>query len=46
MKVETIKIKADNELGYIIINKDDFDPKVHEEFSATPKRKRRKKDGV
>jgi hypothetical protein len=28
-ELPTIKIEADTELGYIIINQDDFDPKEH-----------------
>lgn len=36
MQVETVKIKTDvsddNKLGYIVINKDEFDPKKHTEF--------------
>ena len=28
--VETVKVKADNEQGYIVINASDFDDAVHE----------------
>jgi len=32
MRPETIKITADWERGYIIINKDDFDPETQERY--------------
>lgn len=36
MILETIKVKtADTESGFMIINKSDFDPAVHEAFAAT-----------
>ena len=41
MNLETVKIKADNEQGFVIINKSDFDNKTQELFTgvkATPKR--------
>ena len=41
MNIETIKIKADNKQGFIIINKDDFDDKSQELYTgvkATSKR--------
>jgi hypothetical protein len=28
----TVKIRADNELGYVVINEDDFDPAKYEKF--------------
>jgi len=31
---ETVMVKADNDAGYIIINNDDFDPKVHKEYKG------------
>ena len=32
MNIETVKIKADNEQGFVIINKSDFDDKTQELF--------------
>ena len=32
--LETIKIKSDTELGYRLINKEDFDSKVHITFET------------
>ena len=34
MTVETIKVVTDNEQGFKIINKDDFDPKADKEFTG------------
>ena len=31
---QTLKVKADNEDGYAIINESDFDAAVHEHFDA------------
>ncbi len=28
----TVKVKADNDDGFIVINESDFDPKVHKRF--------------
>lgn len=37
-ELPTMKIKADNKLGYMIINQDDFDPEKHKAFrKARPK---------
>lgn len=39
--METLKIKHDKSKdGYAIINKSDFDPKVHELFDSAPKREK------
>lgn len=35
MIVATVKIKADNEDGYMVINESDFDKKVHTLFGET-----------
>lgn len=44
MQIETIKIKDDNKRGFKIINKSDFDAKVHKEYTEPkPKRTRAKK---
>lgn len=32
---ETMKIKADNEQGYVVINEDDFDASKHERFEGS-----------
>lgn len=37
MQVDTIKIKADNERGYRIINTSDFDAKAHQPYDADAK---------
>ncbi len=31
-ELPTIKIKAENTLGYVIINQSDFDPKLHDQY--------------
>ena len=36
MKMETVKVKTDNQDGYKIINKDDFNPNEHELFDLKP----------
>lgn len=36
-KLEIIKVKCDNEQGFFIINKDDFDKDNHVEFSPKAK---------
>lgn len=44
--METIKVKDDKqEQGFYIINKDDFDPKIHTEYveGQEPKKQPRKK---
>lgn len=40
-EVETVKIQAEHESQgeFVIINKDDFDPKVHKEYGAAAKPK-------
>jgi len=42
--IETIKIVTDTELGYKIINKDDFDPKKDKEWKDKTTRTRKKKE--
>lgn len=38
MILETVKIKCDRKpSGYVIINKSDFDPKIHELFGVEKK---------
>ena len=37
MDIETVKIKADNEQGFVIINKSDFDDKTQELFGVVNK---------
>ena len=37
MDIETVKIKADNEQGFVIINKSDFDDKTQELFGVVTK---------
>jgi len=32
--VKTVKVKADNDHGYMIINESDFDKEVHEKYKA------------
>ena len=32
----TVKIRADNQRGYIIINESDFDPEVHDRYGSPP----------
>ena len=34
--IETVKVKKDSPKGYHIINKSDFDPKLHELFTPAP----------
>lgn len=34
---ETMKVECDNEQGFYIINKDDFDSKAHVKYSEKPK---------
>lgn len=34
----TVRVKADNEYGFAVIDEDDFDPKKHEKYEA-PKAK-------
>ena len=42
-QIKTIKIKADNEQGFILINESDFNEKIHALYSDKPiKRARRK----
>jgi hypothetical protein len=36
---ETVRVKADNESGYMVINQSDFDPGVHEEYWGEEKTK-------
>ena len=36
MKTETVKVKTDNQDGYKIINKDDFNTNEHELFDPKP----------
>ena len=36
MRLETVKVKKDNRKGYAIINKSDFDPKVHQVIEEKP----------
>lgn len=38
-ELPTIKIKADNALGYVIINQDDFDPKQHSPYPGPGRQK-------
>lgn len=35
MRIPTMKIQADNKEGFIIINKSDFDPSKHKEFTPS-----------
>ena len=35
-EIPTVKIKSDTELGYIIINKEDFDPEFDELYREGP----------
>lgn len=44
-QLETVKIKSDNKEhgGFIVINKDDFDPDKHQEY-VEPKAKAKKSD--
>ena len=44
MTCETIKVQADNEEGFKIINKDDFNDKEHKLYEA-PKKRSTKKEG-
>jgi len=44
MRVETVKIKADNEQGFIIINESDFNKDDHKLFEAVKSVKSIKKD--
>ena len=34
--IPTIRVKADNEQGYIVINESDFDEKEHTKFDSKP----------
>ena len=43
-KIQTIKITTDTELGFKIINKDDFDPKKDKEWKEKSTRTRKKKE--
>jgi hypothetical protein len=36
MTCNTVRIKADNDQGHIVINESDFDPTKHELFAPTP----------
>ena len=43
MKIPTVKIEADTEAGFAVINEADFDPKKHKPFTeqkARPKKAR------
>ncbi len=50
MTLETIKIVTDNEDGFKVINKDDFDPKTDKEYKVSarvkkaPAKPRKKKE--
>jgi hypothetical protein len=44
MRVETIKVKAENEQGFIVKNKSDFDEKNDVEFKGEKPKGRPKKD--
>lgn len=35
MECPTVKIKSDNEDGYVVINESDFDPSKHERHDET-----------
>jgi hypothetical protein len=39
--VETVKIEADNEQGFIVINKSDYDENAHTLHGEKPKRRTR-----
>jgi len=39
MRCETIKIKAENEQGFTVINKDDFDSKTMKKLGAAEDKK-------
>ncbi len=41
MKVETVKVATDNEQGYFLLNKEDFDPAKQKLFGEKPKPKRK-----
>jgi hypothetical protein len=41
--IETIRVKKDNAKGYHIINKDNFNPSVHELFDDAHKKRGRKR---
>ena len=41
---ETVKKQADNEQGFVIINKSDFDEKKHKMFGEKPAKKAVKKE--
>ena len=43
MKIETIRVLTDNNGGYKVINKDDFDPKTDKEFKPDAKKAAPKK---
>lgn len=38
MKCPTVKVKCDNEQGFMIINESDFDKDNHVEFIGKPKK--------
>lgn len=40
--VDTVRVKADNEQGFAVINESDFDAKVHEKFEDKPAPKAKK----
>ena len=40
--VETVKVATDSDSGFYILNKSDFDPKVHKLYKAPAKRKVKK----
>lgn len=42
-QVKTVKIKADNEQGFVVINECDFDEKIHTLYSDKPVKRTRRK---
>ena len=40
MSCPTVKVKSDNDQGFIIINESDFDTKKHTKFSSKPAAKK------
>ena len=45
-RCETVKIQADSEHGFVIINKSDFDEKQHKLFVEKPAVKAKEKPAV